>query len=175
VLIIGGGMANTFLAAQVVAVGRSLCEHGLAATAQNVLATAKAHHCEVVLPVDAMVAKALKPGESVRAVALDGVGAGEMILDIGPRSVEHVVSVLARVKTLVWNGPFGAFETEPFDIGTDEVAEVAAELTVAGKLVSVAGGGDTVAALTCVICLAGMVLALVLRPDLMARYMVESL
>jgi phosphoglycerate kinase len=147
VLIIGGGMANTFLAAQGVAVGSSLCEHGLAATAQNILATAKAHRCEVVLPVDAIVAKALKAGAPARTVALDGVGADEMILDIGRRSVEHVVSVLSRVKTLVWNGPFGAFETEPFDIGTDEVAEAAAELTVAGKLVSVAGGGDTVAAL----------------------------
>jgi phosphoglycerate kinase len=82
-----------------------------------------------------------------RAVATDAIGADEMILDIGPRSVEHVISVLARVKTLIWNGPFGAFELEPFDIGTIEVAEAAAELTAAGKLVSVAGGGDTVAAL----------------------------
>ncbi len=147
VLIIGGGMANTFLAAQGAAVGRSLCERGLAPTALNILATAKSHRCEVVLPVDAIVAKALKAGVPARAVALDAVGADEMILDIGPRSVEHVVSVLARVKTLVWNGPFGAFEIEPFDIGTDEVAEAAAELTAAGKLVSVAGGGDTVAAL----------------------------
>ncbi len=147
VLIIGGGMANTFLAAQGVAVGMSLCERGLAATALNILATAKAHLCEVVLPVDAIVAKAFKAGAPARAVALDAVGADEMILDIGPRSVEHVVSVLARVKTVVWNGPFGAFEIEPFDIGTDEVAEAAAELTAAGRLVSVAGGGDTVAAL----------------------------
>jgi len=82
-----------------------------------------------------------------RAVAIDAVGADEMILDIGPRSVEHVISVLARVKTLIWNGPFGAFELEPFDIGTIQVAEAAAERTAAGKLVSVAGGGDTVAAL----------------------------
>jgi phosphoglycerate kinase len=147
VLIIGGGMANTFLAAQGVAVGVSLCERGLAATAQHILATAKAHRCEVVLPVDAVVAKAFKAGAPARVVALDAVGPDEMILDIGPRTVEHVISVLARVKTLVWNGPFGAFEIEPFDIGTDEVAEAAAELTAAGRLVSVAGGGDTVAAL----------------------------
>jgi phosphoglycerate kinase len=147
VLIIGGGMANTFLAAQGVAVGVSLCERGLAATAQHILATAEAHRCEVVLPVDAVVAKAFKAGAPARAVALDAVGPDEMILDIGPRTVEHVISVLARVKTLVWNGPFGAFEIEPFDIGTDEVAEAAAELTAAGRLVSVAGGGDTVAAL----------------------------
>jgi phosphoglycerate kinase len=147
VLIIGGGMANTFLAAQGIAVGTSLCERGLAATALDILATANAHHCEVVLPVDAIVATAFKAGVPTRAVAIDAVGADEMILDIGPRSVEHVISVLARVKTLIWNGPFGAFELEPFDIGTIEVAEAAAELTAAGKLVSVAGGGDTVAAL----------------------------
>jgi phosphoglycerate kinase len=147
VLIIGGGMANTFLAAQGTAVGMSLCERGLAATALHILASAKAHHCEVVLPVDAVVAKAFKAGAPSRVVAIDAVGADEMILDIGPRSVEHVISVLARVKTLVWNGPFGAFEMEPFDIGTIEVAEAAAELTAAGKLTSVAGGGDTVAAL----------------------------
>jgi phosphoglycerate kinase len=147
VLIIGGGMANTFLAAQGVAVGMSLCERGLAATAQQILATAKAKHCEIVLPVDAVVAKAFKPGVQSRAVSIDAVGPDEMILDIGPRTVEHVISVLARVRTLVWNGPLGAFELEPFDIGTDEVAEAAAELTAAGKLVSVGGGGDTVAAL----------------------------
>jgi phosphoglycerate kinase len=147
VLIIGGGMANTFLAAQGKAVGMSLCERGLAATALQILATAKAKHCEVVLPVDAVVAKAFKAAAPSRAVAIDAVGPDEMILDIGPRTVEHVVSVLGRVKTLVWNGPFGAFEMEPFDIGTIEVAEAAAELTAAGKLVSVAGGGDTVAAL----------------------------
>jgi phosphoglycerate kinase len=147
VLIIGGGMANTFLAAQGRAVGLSLCERGLAATALQILATAKAHHCEVVLPIDAVVAKAFKAGVESRAVSIDAVGADDMILDVGPRTVEHVISVLARVRTVVWNGPFGAFETEPFDIGTIEVAEAAAELTAAGKLVSVAGGGDTVAAL----------------------------
>jgi phosphoglycerate kinase len=147
VLIIGGGMANTFLAAQGVAVGRSLCEHDLGETVRRILATAKAKQCEVVLPVDAIVAKEFKARAPSRAAAIDAVGADEMILDIGPRTVERVISVLARVKTVVWNGPFGAFELEPFDIGTDEVAEAAAELTAAGKLVSVAGGGDTVAAL----------------------------
>jgi phosphoglycerate kinase len=147
VLIIGGGMANTFLAAQGVSVGKSLCEHDLAETARRILGVAKAKHCEVVLPVDAVVAKEFKAGAPSRAVAIDAVEADDMILDIGPRTVEHVISVLARVKTVVWNGPFGAFEIEPFDIGTTEVAEAAAELTAAGRLVSVAGGGDTVAAL----------------------------
>jgi phosphoglycerate kinase len=147
VLIIGGGMANTFLAAQGKAVGKSLCEHDLAPTSRDILAKAKTQGCEIVLPVDAVVAKEFKANAPSRAVSVDAVGADEMILDIGPKSIEHAVSVLARVKTLVWNGPFGAFEMEPFDNGTTEAAEAAAELTAAGKLVSVAGGGDTVAAL----------------------------
>ena len=100
-----------------------------------------------MLPVDAVVAEKLAAHAPSRVVAVDAVGADDMILDIGPRTVEHVISVLARVKTLVWNGPFGAFEVEPFDNGTIEVAEAAAELTDAGKLVSIAGGGDTIAAL----------------------------
>lgn len=146
-LIIGGGMANTFLAAQGKKVGKSLCEHDLADTAREILAKAKARGCEIVLPVDVVVAKEFKANAPSRAVDADHVGDDEMILDIGPRAVEHVCSVLARAKTLVWNGPFGAFELEPFDRGTIAVAEAAAELTEAGKLVSVAGGGDTVAAL----------------------------
>ncbi len=146
-LIIGGGMANTFLAAQGQPVGKSLCEHDLAATAREILAKANASGCEIVLPVDAVVAKEFKPHAPWRVTAVDAVAADEMILDIGPRAIEHVVSVLARISTLVWNGPFGAFEIEPFDTGTIEVAEAAAELTQAGKLVSIAGGGDTVAAL----------------------------
>jgi phosphoglycerate kinase len=146
-LIIGGGMANTFLAAQGKKVGKSLAEHDLADTARDILAKAKAGTCEIVLPVDAVAAKEFKANAPSRVVDVDHVGDDEMILDIGPRSVEHVVSVLARAKTLVWNGPFGAFELEPFDTGTVEVAEAAAELTAAGKLTSVAGGGDTVAAL----------------------------
>jgi phosphoglycerate kinase len=147
VLIIGGGMANTFLAAQGRPVGRSLCEHDLAATARRIFADAKAVHCELVLPVDAVVAREFKAHTASHVVTVDAVAPDEMILDIGPAAVEHVVSVLARVRTLIWNGPFGAFEIEPFDNGTLAVAEAAAELTQAGRLVSVAGGGDTVAAL----------------------------
>jgi phosphoglycerate kinase len=141
------GMANTFLAAQGKKVGRSLCEHELAGTARDILSKAKAKNCEIVLPVDAVAARKFEANAPSRVVSIDDVGSDEMILDIGPRTIEHVVSVLARVKTLVWNGPFGAFEMKPFDNGTVEVAEAAAELTAAGKLVSVAGGGDTVAAL----------------------------
>jgi phosphoglycerate kinase len=147
VLIIGGGMANTFLAAQGKDVGKSLCEHEMAGTAREILAQAKARSCEIVLPVDAVTARTFAANAPSRTVAVDGVAADEMILDIGPRTIEQVVSVLGRVKTLVWNGPFGAFELEPFDNGTIEIAEAAAELTTAGKIVSVAGGGDTVAAL----------------------------
>jgi phosphoglycerate kinase len=147
VLIIGGGMANTFLAAAGKAVGKSLCEHDLAATACQILGLAKAQNCELVLPVDAVVAREFKAHAASRVVAVDAIAPDEMILDIGPATVEHAVSVLARVKTLVWNGPFGAFELEPFDNATVQVAEAAAELTATGRLVSVAGGGDTVAAL----------------------------
>jgi phosphoglycerate kinase len=146
-LIIGGGMANTFLAAQGRLVGKSLCETDLAESTRRILSRAKVQNCEIVLPVDVVVAKEFKAHATWRVAAVNAVAADEMILDIGPRTVEHVVSVLARVKTLVWNGPFGAFEMEPFDNGTVEVAEAAAELTAAGKLVSVAGGGDSVAAL----------------------------
>jgi phosphoglycerate kinase len=147
VLIIGGAMANTFLMALGKTVGRSLVERDLVETAQEIMDGARRAKREIVLPVDAVVAEKLEPGVTSRVVDIDHVGDKDMILDIGPRSIEFVVSVLARAKTLVWNGPFGAFETEPFDTGTVEVAEAAAELTEAGKLVSVAGGGDTVAAL----------------------------
>jgi phosphoglycerate kinase len=146
-LIIGGGMANTFLAAQGKAIGKSLCENDLITAARAILAKAKSLRREVVLPVDVVVAQKLAAHVPSRVVSVDDVGPTDMILDIGPRTVEYVVSVLARTKTLVWNGPFGAFEYEPFDNGTIEVAEAAAELTAAGKLVSFAGGGDTVAAL----------------------------
>ena len=146
-LIIGGAMANTFLAAQGKKVGKSLVEPDLLPTAREIMDKAKAGKREIVLPVDAVVAQKLEAHAPSRVVDVDHVGDTDMILDIGPRSVEHVVSVLARAKTVVWNGPFGAFETEPFDTGTIEVAEAAAELTQAHKLVSVAGGGDTVAAL----------------------------
>ena len=147
ILVIGGGMANTFLAARGNSVGKSLCERDLLPTAREIMDTAKATGREIVLPVDAIVAKTFAANAPSRVVAVDGVADDEMILDVGPRSVEHVCSVLARVKTLVWNGPFGAFELEPFDVGTVEIAEAAAELTAAGKIVTVAGGGDTVAAL----------------------------
>jgi phosphoglycerate kinase len=146
-LIIGGAMANTFLLAQGNAVGKSLVEADLVDTAKKIMAEAQAAKREIVLPVEVVVAKEFKANAPSRAVDIGQVGADEMILDIGPRSIEYAVSVLARSKTLVWNGPFGAFEMEPFDNGTIEVAEAAAELTQAGKLVSVAGGGDTVAAL----------------------------
>jgi len=146
-LIIGGGMANTFLAAQGKPIGKSLCENDLIANARDIMAKAKALKREIVLPVDAVVAQKLAAHVPTRVVAVEDVGATDMILDIGPRSIEHVISVLARSKTLVWNGPFGAFEVEPFDTGTIEVAEAVAELTAAKKLVSFAGGGDTVAAL----------------------------
>ena len=147
VLIIGGAMANTFLMAQGKNVGRSLVERDLLHTAQTIMDEAKSAKREIVLPVDAVVAEKFEAQAPSRVVDIDHVGETDMILDIGPRSVEQVVSVLARSKTLVWNGPFGAFEMEPFDNGTVEVAEAVAELTTAGKLVSVAGGGDTVAAL----------------------------
>jgi phosphoglycerate kinase len=147
VLIIGGGMANTFLAAQGKDVGKSLCERDLAGTARDILLQATARNCEIVLPIDAVTARRFEANAPSRVASVDDLAADEMILDVGPRTVEHVVSVLGRVKTLVWNGPFGAFEMEPFDTGTIEIAEAAAELTAAGKIVSVAGGGDTVAAL----------------------------
>jgi phosphoglycerate kinase len=146
-LIIGGAMANTFLAAQGRTVGKSLCEHHLVQTARDILAKAKSLGSEIVLPVDAVVAPKLAADVTWRVVSVSEVGAADMILDIGPRSIERITSVLGRVKTLVWNGPFGAFECKPFDNGTVKVAHAVAILTTAGKLVSFAGGGDTVAAL----------------------------
>jgi phosphoglycerate kinase len=146
-LIIGGAMANTFLLAQGKPVGKSLVEKDLVDTARKIMAEAQAAKREIVLPVDVVVAKEFKANAPSRALGVDEVGSDDMILDIGSRSVEFVCSVLARAKTLVWNGPFGAFEMEPFDNGTVEVAEAAAELTGNHELVTVAGGGDTVAAL----------------------------
>jgi phosphoglycerate kinase len=147
ILAIGGGMANTFLAAQGKPVGKSLAEPDLAATAREVLAAADRRRCEIVLPCDAVVARALEAHAASQVVTIAAVADDAMILDLGPRSVESVISVLARAKTLLWNGPVGAFEIEPFDTATIEIAEAAAELTAAGKLASIAGGGDTVAAL----------------------------
>jgi phosphoglycerate kinase len=146
-LIIGGAMANTFLLAQGKNIGKSLAEADLVAAAREIMANARTAKREILLPADVVVAEKLEPNASSRVLNADEVGALDMILDIGPRSIEQVVSALARARTLVWNGPFGAFEMEPFENGTIEVAEAAAELTQAGKLVSVAGGGDTVAAL----------------------------
>jgi phosphoglycerate kinase len=147
VLIVGGAMADTFLLAQGKNIGKSLAERDLADTARKIMAEAAAAGREIVLPVDCVVAEKFEAHAPSRVVDVDHVGEREMMLDIGPRSVEQAISVLARAKTLVWNGPFGAFELEPFDTGTIEVAEAAAELTQNHELVSVAGGGDTVAAL----------------------------
>ena len=147
VLIIGGGMANTFLSAQGKAVGKSLCEKDLADTARAILKTAAEAKCMVLLPVDATVAKEFRAHAPSRFVDVDHVADDEMILDIGPKSIVAVEGALAGIKTLVWNGPFGAFETPPFDAGTMQIAKTAAFLTKDGTLVSVAGGGDTVSAL----------------------------
>ncbi len=147
ILIIGGGMANTFLFAQGKGVGKSLCEKDLAGTAREILATASAAGCQIVLPVDATVAKEFKAHAPSRFVDVDHVAEDEMMLDIGPKSIVAVEGALKGAKTLVWNGPFGAFETPPFDAATMQIAKTAAFLTGDGKLKSVAGGGDTVAAL----------------------------
>ncbi|WP_341366334.1 phosphoglycerate kinase [Yoonia sp. BS5-3] len=146
-LVIGGGMANTFLAAQGIDVGKSLCEHDLADTARDILGKADAAGCEIILPTDIVVAREFKAGADNETVAADACPADAMILDAGPATVAHISKTLAAAKTLVWNGPLGAFEIAPFDAATNAAAKEAAELSAAGKLVSVAGGGDTVAAL----------------------------
>ena len=146
-LVIGGGMANTFLFAQGKAVGTSLCEKDMAETARTIMARAAEAGCEIVLPVDAVVADRFAAGAPDEVVSIDAVPTDKMILDIGPQSIARVEALLQDVRTLVWNGPFGAFEIPPFDRGTVRVAQAAAALTKAGKLVTVAGGGDTVAAL----------------------------
>ncbi len=146
-LIIGGGMANTFLHAQGVAVGRSLCEPDFAETALAIIAAAKARGAEIVLPVDAVVAREFKAGAPSSVVDITACPADGMILDVGPQSVAHLTNVLSQCHTLLWNGPLGAFEIAPFGKGTFALAKAAATMTKAGKLVSVAGGGDTVAAL----------------------------
>ena len=147
VLIIGGGMANTFLHAQGINVQKSLHEADLADTARAIMAKAKDVGCEIILPVDAVVADTLAPGVAVRTVPVNAVPAGQMMLDIGPKSVEQIIARLKSCRTLVWNGPLGAFETEPFDVATTAVARAVAELTRSNTLLSVAGGGDTMAAL----------------------------
>ena len=146
-LVIGGAMANTFLAAQGLAVGRSLQEPDLHETARRILADAETAGCAVLLPIDAVVASALVPGAVTRTVTVAQVGPDAMILDVGPGTVQALTARLAGWKTLVWNGPLGAFETPPFDAGTVALARAVAAATASGHLVSVAGGGDTVAAL----------------------------
>jgi phosphoglycerate kinase len=146
-LIIGGGMANTFLAARGVGVGKSLCEHELADTANAIMDAADKAGCTVHLPYDVVVAKEFRANPPVRTANVHEVAAEEMILDVGPAAVEALADVLKTCKTLVWNGPMGAFEIEPFDAATVALARTAAALTKEGSLVSVAGGGDTVAAL----------------------------
>tara|TARA_R110002110_G_scaffold415612_2_gene651581 strand:- start:48242 stop:49444 length:1203 start_codon:yes stop_codon:yes gene_type:complete len=146
-LAIGGGMANTFLNAMGIDVGASLCEHDMAETARNILARADEIGCEVVLPSDVVIAGEFKAGAPSRVVPVDAVPDDQMILDIGPESVAGLAARIAEVRTLVWNGPLGAFEIEPYDMATVEVARAAAALTMSGNLLSVAGGGDTVAAL----------------------------
>ncbi len=146
-LVIGGGMANTFLAAQGIDVGKSLCEHDLADTALAILKKAEAAGCEVILPRDIVVARDFKAGAASEVLAPNACPADAMILDAGPETVAYISTTLENAKTLVWNGPLGAFEIEPFNAATNAAARKAAELSKAGKLVSVAGGGDTVAAL----------------------------
>jgi phosphoglycerate kinase len=146
-LVIGGGMANTFLHAQGIDIGTSLAEREMADTVREILARAKARGTEIVLPSDAVIAEALKPGVATSTVAIDKVPAERMILDVGPATVADLTRRLGGCHTLVWNGPLGAFETPPFGAGTIAVARAAVELTGKGKLLSIAGGGDTVAAL----------------------------
>ena len=146
-LIIGGGMANTFMHAQGIAVGKSLCEKDLASTAREILAKAEAAKCKVLLPVDVVVAAEFKAGAPHTVVDAAACPTDQMILDIGPRSVANYIAELRTCATLVWNGPVGAFELKPFDEGGVALAQEVARLTGADKLLSVAGGGDTVAAL----------------------------
>jgi phosphoglycerate kinase len=149
-LAIGGAMANTLLFAQDIEVGRSLCERDMADEARRLLTLAREQGCRVLLPEDAVVAAKLAPGVTSHTVPIDTVPDDSMILDIGPKTITNIGAALEAAQTLVWNGPLGAFETPPFDQGTIAVAKKAAELTRAGKLLSVAGGGDTVAALAAV-------------------------
>ncbi|HZB92169.1 MAG TPA: phosphoglycerate kinase [Stellaceae bacterium] len=147
VLIIGGAMANTLLFADGVAIGKSLSERDMVETARDIIELARRADCALILPVDAVVAPALRAGAKTETVAIDRVPADQMILDIGPRTVAAIGERLQQCRTLVWNGPVGAFETPPFDAGTIALARRVAALTREGKLLSVAGGGDTVAAL----------------------------
>lgn len=147
VLIVGGGMANTFLFAKGISVGRSLCEPDLSAVAREIMSQAADRDCEIILPLDVVVAKEFKAGAAHEVRAAEKVDPDQMILDLGPDSVDQIAGRIEKAKTLVWNGPLGAFETKPFDTATIEAARFAAKRAKAGDLVAVAGGGDTVAAL----------------------------
>lgn len=147
ILVVGGGMANTFLFAKGASVGKSLCEPDLAAAAREIMAQAVDRDCEIVLPVDVVVAREFKAGAAHEVRAADKVDPDQMILDLGPDSVDAIANRIEKAKTLVWNGPLGAFETRPFDTATLEAARFAAKRAKSGDLVAVAGGGDTVAAL----------------------------
>ena len=146
-LVIGGGMANTFLAAQGKKIGKSLCEPDLFDTARDILANAQAANCDIILPTDVVVAGELKAGAATDTVNVDAVPNDKMILDVGPDTLVHLAGRFETANTVVWNGPLGAFEVPPFDRGTTEAARLVAMRSKQGELVSVAGGGDTVAAL----------------------------
>jgi phosphoglycerate kinase len=146
-LVIGGGMANTFLAAQGVDVGKSLAEHDMTGTATDIMAKAAGEDCKIILPRDVVVAREFAANATNETVAADACPVDAMVLDAGPESVAQITDVFKSAKTLIWNGPLGAFEIEPFDRATNAAAAVAAQLSQAGDLISVAGGGDTVAAL----------------------------
>jgi phosphoglycerate kinase len=146
-LILGGGMANTFLAARGVAIGKSLVEADMLDKAREIERTAKGKGCAIVLPVDALVAEKFGAGQTAETVSVDHIPADRMMLDIGPASIENIKAKLKTCKTIVWNGPMGAFEIPPFDTGTVGVAKTVAALTKDGTLISIGGGGDTVAAL----------------------------
>ncbi len=146
-LIVGGAMANTFLFAGGVAVGKSLCEEDMAGTARGIVSNAQAAGCMIHLPVDAVVAASLEEGIATETVAIEAIPADQMMLDVGPETAARIATLLKGCKTLVWNGPLGAFEFKPFDASTNAAAQAAAALTKAGALLSVAGGGDTMSAL----------------------------
>ncbi len=146
-LVIGGGMANTFLYAMGIGIGNSLCEKDLSETAIRIMDKSESEHCAIILPVDANVAWKFEANAKNRFYGLDAMDPNGMILDIGPASIERIKGAIDEAKTIVWNGPLGAFEYEPFDAGTVEIAKYVAKRTVEGKLVSIAGGGDTVSAL----------------------------
>lgn len=147
VLVLGGGMANTFLAAKGYAVGKSLHEPDMLETARKIMAAADAAGCNIVLPEDVVVAAEFAEHAASETVGIDTIPAAKMALDIGEKSITHIISVLEDCKTVLWNGPLGAFEIKPFDKGTVKLAQYVAERTENGTLTSIAGGGDTVAAL----------------------------